>query len=221
MYFDDFWSLVLPIKQNKYIFLSCCPLAYSMEVMLLKLLLDPKYSQILQEIKDSIKFFITTELKDLLNEPVYSNLPVKRDIDMNYLENEIHKIAQEITVLIGLHYYKDFFYNYGFKREEIEFLIDGVIKKIIFSIHLKDMITKIDPEKGIFCLLNILILKFLSNSKDLPEKVKTMLDYPKLAQFLSECDKILVDIVKNNLEFDYILRFMNTIYDHTKLLINI
>jgi hypothetical protein len=80
---------------------------------------------------------------------------------------------------------------------------------------------KIDPEKGIFCLLNILILKFLSNTKDLPEKVKDMLDYPKLAQFLSECDKILIDIVKNNLEFEYILRFMNIIYDHTKLLINI
>ena len=48
-----------------------------------------------------------------------------------------------------------------------------------------------------------------------------MLDYPKLTQFLSECDIILVDIVKNNLEFDYILRFMNIIYDHTKLLINI
>jgi len=221
MYFDDFWSLVLPIKQNEYIFLSCCPLAYSIEVMRLKLLLDPIYSQILQEIKDSIKFFITAELKDVLNEPIYSNLPVKRDIDINYLENEIHKIAQEITVLIGFHYFKDFFDNYGFKREEIEFLVDGVIKKIVFSIHLKDVINKIDPEKGIFCLLNILILKFLSNTKDLPEKVKDMLDYPKLAQFLSECDKILIDIVKNNLEFDYILRFMNIIYDHTKLLINI
>ena len=68
----------MPIKQNEYIFLSCCPLAYSMEVMRLKLLLDPIYSQILQEIKGSIKFFITTELKDLLNEPIYSNLPVKK-----------------------------------------------------------------------------------------------------------------------------------------------
>ena len=75
--------------------------------------------------------------------------------------------------------------------------------------------------KGIFCLINVLILKFLSNTKDLKERVKDMLDYPNLAQFLSESDIILDDIVKNNLEFDYILRFMNIIYDHTKLLIKI
>jgi len=86
MDFNDFWSLVLPIKQDELIFLSCCPLAYSVEIMRLKLYLNPRYSQILLEIKDSIKFFITNELKELLYEPIYSNIPVKRDFDINYLE---------------------------------------------------------------------------------------------------------------------------------------
>lgn len=217
-YLDSFWSLRIPREKNAFIILSCCPLAYSIETILLKLQTDPYYSRIFQEIKDSIKFFLTVEMKEKYTEPIYFEIPIRRDFDKDYLDYQIFRIAEEITLVIGFYCFKDFLNDFNFQEEEIEYLKMLIKQKIIKSIHLKNFLNKLEPEKAVFCLVDMLFFKRVLKDEEIPESLKNNLDYANLYKFLEESNNILLEITNTNINLDEILKFLNLIYDHSKFL---
>ena len=217
-YLDSFWSLRIPREKNAFIILSCCPLSYSIDLMLLRLQVDPYYSKMFKEIQDSIKFFLTVEMKEKYTEPIYTEIPIRRDFNKDYLNYQIFRIAEEITRVISFYYFKDFLNDFDFQKEEMEYLKMLIKQKIVKSIHLKRFLNKLDPEKAVFCLVDMLFLKRVLKDEDIPENLKKVLDYANLDKFLEAGNNILLEIANKNMNLEVLLELLNLVYDHSKFL---
>ena len=206
-YLDSFFSFSKRLKEDKYIIICNCPLAYFIELTYISIISNKTYDFMMSQIKHSIFHYLSVEinLDYILKDP---SKTIHRTNQINALTDEILK---EFILLIGLHLNKKYFESFHFLDEEIEIFIYLQKQRMIRLLNMKNYMKKLYPDIILQILISLLAISYFeANPMELFSKE---LQIKNINSFLEKLNDLIKNSVKNDIDFEKLLEIMNCFYD--------
>jgi hypothetical protein len=206
-YLDSFFSFSKKLKKDEFIIICNSPLAYFIELAYICITSHEIHDFKIKQIKESILHYLTIEkeLDFLLNDP---SKIFNRIEQFKALTNEIIK---DFILLVGLYFNDEIYGKLQFSDEEINFLIYIHKKEIIRSIHRKNLMTKLPSDIMLQIIFHLFIIDYLKTNQI--DNLKRELRIKDLDEFLKFSANYLVNSVKNDLDLEILLNFMNHLFN--------
>ncbi len=206
-YLDSFFSFSKKLKKDEYIIICNSPLAYFIELAYISITSHKIHDFKVRQIKESILHYLTIEkeLDYLLNDP---SKIIHRTEQFKALSNEIIK---DFILLVGLYFNNENYRKFQFSDEEINYLIYIQKKKIISSIHRKNLIAKLPSDIMIQIIFQLLVVEYFKTNQI--DNLNKELRIKDLDHFLKSSANYLENSVKKDLDLEILLDFMNYLYN--------
>lgn len=213
-YLDSFFSFSRKLKPNEFLIIANCPFAYSIELALISIKSNRIYDFTIGQIKESIFHYLTVE-KDLdyiLKDP---NKTLHR---VNQYKVIVDEIIKDFIVLISLYYNKEIFSKLENFNEELDYFIHINIKKMVRLLNTKSYMKKFYPDIILQIIIQLLIIDYFKFD-DISDKYSKELKIEGFKNFLKKSSELILKSVKNNLELEILLEFMNLLYNVTNKIV--
>ncbi len=209
-YLDSFFSFSKEIRQNEFIIICNCPLAYFLELAFINITSNHIFKLTIDQIKESVYHNLAIEknLNYLLREPLQTMRRTQQ------IKGRTDEIVMDFICLIGIYYAKDIFDNLHFSSEELDYFIYFYEEKIIRLINSKFFMNKLYSDIILQIFIQLLIIAFFKKD-NLINKYTKELKFEKFQNFLKKSLDLILKSVKNNLDLESLLKFMNLLYDTT------
>ena len=206
-YLDAFFSFSKKINKSEYIIICNSPLAYYVELAIISNRTGEFYDLLISEFREYIFHYLAME-KNI--DYIFEDLS-----KTHHRKNQFHAITGEILndfiLLIGLYYNNKIYEQFQFSEKELEFLIYIQKKKMIRLFHTKNYMKKLYPDIILQIILHLLIINYFK--PDQIEIYMKELQIKDIKHFLKTSVSHLSNSVKNQLDFDKILDFLNLLFD--------
>jgi len=218
-YLDDLWCHSF-FNSQKFIFIiiACCPLAYFLEIARIKLRFDNYFGQIFNSLKETVLHFFKVEKKYSQENTIYLNLPIKRELGINYLNGISNEISVKMFEILSLSYFEKIIDEIKFQEAEYQYLIDILQKEILRSIHPKSYLKNLEAEIIIQFLINLLILDFFSQDSEIYSEISKLFNIDEIKEFIKTGREIIQKFEKGKYNYDNILDLVNLLFNYTNKL---
>lgn len=209
-YLDSFFSFSKKLRLNEFIIICNCPLAYFIELAFINIISNHIFKLTIEQIKESLYHYLAVEknINYLLKDP---SQIMRRTHQMKAITDET---INDFIVLIGLYYNKGILDKLTFSNEELDFFIYFYERKIMRLFNTKFYMKKLYSDIIIQILIQLLIMAFFKNDNPINKYAKG-LELEDFQNFLEKSSDFITKSVKNKLELEFLLEFMDLLYNTT------